>query len=138
MVPARLHVYKGPRAAAELRRGRRVAWHAGRETRAGEIALFYEAAPVSSIVAVGRATGEPWNDRTWGWLISYDRVMLRAPLPLGDLRADPVAGRWGVWRMLSRTHVRIPPITASAIARLLVSRSEALRPWLAPLTTESC
>ncbi|HVE39594.1 MAG TPA: hypothetical protein VNM14_06880 [Planctomycetota bacterium] len=138
MRPARLHLYKGERAAAELRKGRRVAWHAGRETRAGEIALFYEAAPVSGIVAVGRATGEPWRDRTWGLLISYERVMLPAPLPLSELRADPIAGRWGVWRMLSRTHVRIPPMTASAIAQLLVSRSAGLRPWLAPLFTESC
>jgi hypothetical protein len=138
MPGARLHVYKGDRAAAELRKGRRVAWHAGRDTRAGEIALFYEAAPVSAIVAIGRATGEPWTDRTWGLLISYERVMLPAPLTLRDLRADPIAGRWSVWRMLSRTHVGIPPLTAAAIARLLVLRSEELRPWLAPLLMESC
>jgi hypothetical protein len=138
MRPARLHIYKGERAAAELRKGRCVAWHAGRETRAGEIALFYEAAPVSAIVAVGRAAGEPWTDRTWGLLISYDRVMLPSPLPLRDLRADPIAGRWSAWRMLSRTHVRIPPVTATAIARLLVLRSGTLAPWLGPLLTESC
>ena len=138
MPSARLHIDKGDRAAAELRKGRRVAWHAGRDTRAGEIALFYEAAPVSAIVALGRATGEPWTDRTWGLLIGYERVMLPSPLPLRDLRGDPIAGRWSVWRMLSRTHVRLPPVTASAIARLLVSRSEKLRPWLDPLLTESC
>jgi hypothetical protein len=93
---------------------------------------------VSSIVAVGRATGEPWTDRTWGLLITYDRIMLPASLPLRELRGDPIAGRWSVWRMLSRTHVRIPPITASAIGRLIVSKSAGLRPWLAPLLMESC
>src|SRR2546423_5790893 len=122
MRPARLHIYKGSPAAAELRKSRRLAWHAGRETRAGEIALFYEAAPVSAIVAVGRATGEPWTDRAWGLLISYERVMLSRPLPLRVLRADPMIGRWPVWRMLSRTHVRIPPMTSGALARLLASR----------------
>ncbi len=137
MRPARLHVYKGERAAAELRKSRRVAWHAARDTRAGEIALFYEAAPVSAIVAVGRATGDPWKDRTWGLLIDYEREMLPAPLPLAELRADPVAGRWSVWRMLSRTHVRIPPMTASAIARRLLARRATLAPWLGPLM-ESC
>jgi hypothetical protein len=138
MTPARLHLDKGDQARAELRKARRVAWHAGRGTRAGEIALFYEAAPVSGLVAVGRATGEAWKDRTWGLLTSYDRAMRPHLLPLEDLRRDPTAGRWGVWRMLSRTHVRIPPLTATAIARLIVSQSPSLEPWLAPLLTESC
>src|SRR6185503_12768621 len=129
---ARLHIFKGERAAAELRRGRRVAWHAAKDTRAGEIAFFYEAAPVASIVAVGRAGGESWMDRTWGLLISYDRWMLDAPLSLATLRADDVVGRWPVWRMLSRTHVRIPPVTASAIVRLM-RQQPRIQSVLAPL-----
>lgn len=134
MIPARLHVFKGPAAAVAFRRDRRVEWHAGRETRAGEIAFFYEAAPVSSIVGVGRAVGASWKDPKWGLLICYDRVLVD-PLPLKALREDPVAGRWSVWRMLSRTHVQVPPVTASALARLLLTRSPRLEALLGPLTT---
>lgn len=134
MPAARLHIFKGQNAAVEFRRKRQVSWHAGRDTRAGEIAFFYEASPVSAIVGAGRAVGVTWKDPTWGLLITYERTLVD-PIPLRLLREDPIAGRWPVWRMLSRTHVRVPPVTASALARLILDRSPALEPLLAPLTT---
>lgn len=137
MPDARLQVYRGARAASVLRKSGRVDWHAAATTQPGEVAFFYEAAPVSGIVAVGRATGDPDLSRKWGRLIAYDRVMLPEPLTLAELRADPVAGRWPVWRMLSRTHVRIPPVTAAAVARLAAARSAAAAKIVAPLLTES-
>jgi hypothetical protein len=134
MAIARLHVFKGPQAAVAFRRGRRVEWHAGKETRAGEVAFFYEASPVSAIVGIGRATGMSWNDPKWGLLIAYERILVD-PLPLKALPDDPVAGRWPVWRMLSRTHVQVPPVTASALARLVIARSPRAGPFLAALAT---
>jgi len=132
MTDARLHIFKGPRALAELQRGKRVEWSAARTSTCGEIAFFYHAAPTSAIVAVGRALEDPRPDRTWKYLAWFDRVMLEVPLPLRELRADPVAGRWSVWRMLSRTTVRVPPVTASAAARLILARDPRLGRWLDP------
>src|SRR5262245_36831721 len=85
----------------------------------GDVALIYHTAPDKAIMGTVRVTRDAYPDPKNTDLVVVDVepvVALQRPLPLADLRADPVLAEMGFVRM---PRVAVQPVTADQWERVM-------------------
>lgn len=86
-------------------------WACHRDTRPGDLAVLYRSQRAKDLAYVLRATSEPSYEpgpRPWNCAAEVVR-RLDPPIPLADLRADPVVATWPALRAsFVRTGAPVP------------------------------
>lgn len=73
-------------------------WACHRDTRVGDLAVLYRSRQAKDIAYVFRATSDASHDDV-AWTCEAEVLeRLPAPVPLADLRADPVTATWSALR----------------------------------------